>query len=130
VKTKLQHIVHLCKGCIAGLIIFTLNPINTKILLSMKNHSSKFRLLLIFGLLLLLVSCAPGNERFDLNPAGFWLGLWHGFISFFTFIISLFNDNVAVYETNNSGHLYDLGFILGIMFFYGGGSKGTCKRRR
>jgi hypothetical protein len=28
------------------------------------------------------------NEKFDVAPAGFWAGLWHGFISLFTFIIS------------------------------------------
>lgn len=86
--------------------------------------------MLFMALIFLVASCAPGNESFDADPAGFWIGLWHGFISLFTFIISLFNDSVMVYETANKGHLYDLGFILGIMFFYGGGSKGTCRRRR
>jgi len=85
---------------------------------------------LFFILVLLLASCAAGNERFDTDPAGFWMGLWHGFISLFTFIISLFNDSVGVYEAANKGHLYDLGFILGIMFFYGGGSRGSCPRKR
>ena len=89
-----------------------------------------FKVILFVILILIVASCAPGNERFDTAPAGFWAGLWHGFISLLTFIISLFNDNVKVYEIANKGHLYDLGFILGIMFFYGGGSKGTCKRRR
>jgi hypothetical protein len=88
------------------------------------------KVILFFLLILVLTSCVAGNERFDADPAGFWVGLWHGFISLFTFIISLFNDSVKVYEIANKGHLYDLGFILGIMFFYGGGSKGTCRRRR
>jgi hypothetical protein len=78
---------------------------------------------------LVLSSCAPGNIRFDTTPAGFWAGLWHGFISFFTFIISLFNDKVDVYEVANKGKLYDLGFILGIMIFYGGGSHSGRKWR-
>jgi len=76
---------------------------------------------------LLLTSCAAGNERFDLDPAGFWMGLWHGLISLVTFIISIFNSDVTIYEANNSGWPYNLGFILGIMIFYGGSSKGTCK---
>lgn len=88
------------------------------------------RIILLIMLALILTSCAAGNERFDADPAGFWAGLWHGFISLFTFIISLFNDNVTVYEIANKGHLYDLGFILGVMFFYGGGSRGSCPRRR
>jgi hypothetical protein len=77
-----------------------------------------------------LSSCAAGDTRFDLETAGFWAGLWHGFISLVTFIISLFNDNVTIYEVNNTGWPYNLGFILGAMIFYGGGSKGTCKRRK
>ena len=77
-----------------------------------------------------LTSCAAGNERFDIDLAGFWMGLWHGFISLVTFIISIFNDNVTIYEVNNTGWTYNLGFILGISIFYGGSSKGTCRRRR
>lgn len=84
----------------------------------------------LFVLILIVVSsCAPGNEKFDADPAGFWMGLWHGFISLVTFIISLFNDNVTIYEIDNTGKLYNLGFILGAMIFYGGGSKTSCKRR-
>jgi len=44
--------------------------------------------------------------------------------------VSLFNDNVTIYEINNTGWPYNLGFILGIMIVYGGSSKGTCRRRR
>jgi hypothetical protein len=85
--------------------------------------------MLAFAAILILTSCAAGNERFDMDPAGFWAGLWHGLISLVTFIISLFNSDVAIYEVNNSGWPYNLGFILGIMIFYGGSSKGTCKMK-
>ncbi len=77
-----------------------------------------------------LTSCTAGNDKFDIDHAGFFMGLWHGFISFFTFIISIFNDNVTIYEVNNTGWPYNLGFILGISIFYGGSSKGTMCRRR
>lgn len=77
--------------------------------------------------LFMLSSCAAGDQKFDIAPAGFWYGLWHGFISLFTFIISLFNDSVTIYEVNNSGWPYNLGFILGIAIFYGGGSKSSCR---
>ena len=73
-------------------------------------------------------SCTAGSESFDVDSAGFWMGLWHGFISLFTFIISLFNEHVSIYEINNTGKLYNLGFILGIAIFYGGSSK-SHKRR-
>lgn len=85
---------------------------------------------LIWGIVFMLVlsSCAAGNIKFDVDPAGFWMGLWHGFISLVTFIISLFNDNVSIYEINNTGKLYDLGFIIGIGLFYGGSCKSSCRR--
>jgi hypothetical protein len=84
--------------------------------------------LLLITIALIVTSCAPGSENFSVEPAGFFMGLWHGFISLFTFIISLFSDNVEIYEANNNGGWYNFGFILGISLFYGGGSKGTCRR--
>ncbi len=84
---------------------------------------------LLLAIVLLFASCAPGCEKYVDQQAGFWSGLWHGFISFFTFIISLFSDNVNVYEVNNNGGWYNFGFILGISIFYGGSSKGSCKRK-
>ncbi|MEE4259651.1 MAG: hypothetical protein V2I62_07825 [Bacteroidales bacterium] len=95
--------------------------------MKMKTYTNAFLILII---VLFLSSCAPGNEKFTTEVAGFWMGLWHGFISFFTFIISLFNDDVTIYELNNSGKLYNLGFILGIAIFYGGGSKSSCGKRK
>jgi hypothetical protein len=56
--------------------------------------------------------------------------LWHGLIVIVTFIISLFNDNVTVYEVHNNGGWYNLGFIFGVMMIFGGGGKGTCKRKK
>jgi len=85
---------------------------------------------------LLLTSCAAGPNTMvnQADPegevAGFWVGLWHGFISFFTFIISLFNSDVSVYEVHNNGGWYNFGFILGIMMFYGGGGSGSKRARR
>jgi len=55
------------------------------------------------------------------HPAGFFSGLWHGVISPITFIVSLFNDGVAIYEVHNSGGWYDFGFLIGV-----GGSWGSA----
>jgi hypothetical protein len=87
-------------------------------------------ILLFTVLILLLTACVPGNTKFDAAPANFWMGLWHGFIALFTFIISLFKDDVTMYEVNNVGKLYNLGFIIGVMMFWGGGSRGTCSWRK
>ena len=70
--------------------------------------------------LVCLVGCAPGSDRFVDEPAGFWAGLWHGFIIIVTFIISLFTDSVRVYEAQNAGGWYDFGFLLGLLLSVGG----------
>ena len=96
----------------------------------MKKILTQKPIILFVLMVLILVSCAPGNEKFDAAPANFWMGLWHGFISLVTFIISLFNDKVTIYEVNNVGKLYNLGFIIGVMLFWGGGSKSTCRWKK
>lgn len=72
-------------------------------------------------LLLTMAGCVGGNPGFQESPAGFWAGLWHGLILLFTFVISLFSESVRVYEVANTGALYDLGFVLGVCIFFGGG---------
>jgi hypothetical protein len=43
----------------------------------------------------------------------FWLGLWHGFILPFAFIVSLFNHKVTIYEVHNAGTWYNLRHLFG-----------------
>ena len=92
--------------------------------------------LLILFVLFTAFSCAAGPNPLtgttgeEEKPAGFWMGLWHGFIVLFTFIISLFTDKVSVYEVHNKGHLYDLGFLLGIMIFFGGSGGASRSKKR
>jgi len=91
----------------------------------------------LFGVILIVLlltatfsGCAAGDQRYAARTAGFWAGLWHGLICLITFVISLFNDTVHMYETRNSGHLYDLGFLLGAMIFFGGSPFGVFRKRR
>ena len=89
--------------------------------------------LILFLLLSLLLLCGCTAESHDLSqnfteaPKGFWWGLWHGVISCGTFIVSLFYENIAIYEVNNNGFWYDLGFLLGIGAF--GSSASRASRR-
>lgn len=86
--------------------------------------------------LVILTGCAagPNPEVNQVSPdgevSGFWTGLWHGCISFVTFIISLFSENVSIYEVHNNGGWYNCGFILGIMIAYGGGGSRGCRAAR
>jgi len=45
---------------------------------------------------------------------GFWGEVWHGLIVSFSFIGSLFSDDIAIYAVNNTGGWYDFGFVLGL----------------
>lgn len=73
-----------------------------------------------------LAACAAGDERFTgEDPAGFWFGLWHGLIALPALIIGLFADGVQMYERNNTGGWYDLGFLIGIGIMAGGGCRGA-----
>ncbi len=72
----------------------------------------------------IFVAAGPNEMQNSTNKegkiAGFWQGLWHGFIAPFAFGMSLFKENVGIYETHNNGRWYNFGFILGLMMVFGG----------
>lgn len=82
--------------------------------------------------LILVTSCAEAvqmNINFTSETYGFWSGLLHGIILPFSFIGSLFNDEVAIYAINNTGGWYDFGFVFGASIIFGGGSKSASRRK-
>jgi hypothetical protein len=90
-------------------------------------------LVAIVGAALLLSSCAAGPNPAagtGEDPAGFWLGLWHGIILPVTFVISLFTNDVSVYEAANNGNWYDFGFFLGVLVSLGGSGGGAGARAK
>ena len=72
-----------------------------------------------------LAIAGPGSKYqvSNASPAGFWAGVWHGMVSPITFMVSLFNPRVRIYEIHNRGRLYDLGFIIGATAVLGGGAQ-------
>ncbi len=98
----------------------------------------KMKLVLISLLALavmFLVGCAAGGNPVEDVPIdtqtldGFWSGLWHGIISPVTFIISLFSDNVNIYEVHNNGGWYNFGFMFGVSIIFGGPARAAASRR-
>ena len=93
-------------------------------------------LLIIILTALLVAGCTAGpNESVD-SPdeegkiAGFWQGLWQGFISPVTFIISLFSDTINFYEVHNNGGWYNFGFLIGVCIIFGGAGRGAKRHHR
>jgi hypothetical protein len=84
---------------------------------------------------LVLAACAAGPNNAAqtgaTHIAGFWWGLWHGVISPVTFIVSLFNQHVNIYEVHNNGGWYNFGFMVGVAVVFGGArGSGAARRRR
>lgn len=86
--------------------------------------------LLAGGLLLLLSSCMPGTQAMqERAPAGFFMGIWHGWIAPISLIGRLFNPAIRIYETQNTGWWYDFGYYMAIISGFGGLSLARKKER-
>ncbi|HEY5584024.1 MAG TPA: hypothetical protein VIK78_05985 [Ruminiclostridium sp.] len=68
-----------------------------------------------------LTGCVPGDGTYTAaKPAGFFWGIWHGWIAPFSLIMGLFKKNIRVYEIINTGWWYDFGFYIAIISGFGG----------
>ena len=91
-------------------------------------------LVLVLVLLSILAGCAAGPNQFKGTPsehhevAGFWLGLWQGFISPLVFVVSLFRRDLSIYEVHNNGAWYNFGYLFGLACFFRGSGKRTPRR--
>jgi hypothetical protein len=89
---------------------------------------------IIFLLLSVLAGCAPGSNpstgtvREHDGIAGFWLGVWQGFIAPFVFVASLFKSGLNIYEVHNNGAWYNFGYLFGVACFFGGGGNRTRRK--
>ena len=78
--------------------------------------NSTFKIFLVIVSALLLAGCADSvafEQADQVNQVGFWHGLWHGIILPISWIVSLFDSDVAIYAIYNNGGWYDFGFVLG-----------------
>lgn len=88
-------------------------------------------LILILAAMASMTGCTPGNGHFDAKePAGFFWGIWHGWIAPVSLVIGLFDNTTRIYETNNTGWFYDLGFYIAIIGGFGGISLSRKKMKR
>lgn len=73
-----------------------------------------FKNILIVLAILSLSGCATSMTGVNNGTAGFFTGFWHGFICIFSFIGSLFDNQIAIYQTPNDGAWYNFGFLTGL----------------
>lgn len=87
--------------------------------------------IVLLALALTLTSCLPGDGKNNVDkPAGFFTGIWHGWIAPISVIVGLFNKSIRVYEVNNTGWWYDLGFYMAVISGFGGLAFSRKSRRR
>ncbi len=84
----------------------------------------KQKLILVVLLALLMATlsgCVPGDGKNTVDdPAGFFWGVWHGWLAPLSIIIGFFKEGIRVYEVNNTGIAYDVGFYMAIISGFGG----------
>ena len=81
----------------------------------MKSRKMLLLGLMLLMLLMLLTACVPGDGTNSAQqPAGFFSGVWHGWIAPITLVLSLFNRHINIYEVYNIGFWYDFGFYMAL----------------
>lgn len=87
-------------------------------------------ILLVF-VLIGLSGCLPGDgSATSSDPAGFFWGIWHGWMAPLTLIIGIFDNDIRVYELYNTGWWYDFGFYIAIISGFGGLSLSRKRKKR
>jgi polyferredoxin len=77
--------------------------------------------LLFVAAAVVLAGCFPGGSTYSSDePAGFFSGVWHGWIAPLSLIVGLFKDGIRIYEPNNTGWWYDFGFYIAVIAGFGG----------
>lgn len=99
----------------------------------MKNKALRVIVLLasIALVSVVLVGCLPGNRTPGVSkPAGFLLGIWHGWIAPISLLLEIFRRDIRIYESVNTGFWYDLGYYMAIISGFGGLSFARKKKAR
>ena len=89
------------------------------------------KVIIIILLVSTFLGCFPGAGIGKANnPAGFFSGIWHGWIAPLSLIMGIFNKGIRVYDINNTGWWYVLGFYVAIISGFGGISLSRKKMKK
>jgi hypothetical protein len=87
---------------------------------------------LVAGLIFIIAfsGCFPGSSSYSSRePAGFFSGIWHGWIAPISLIVGLFKEGIRVYEPFNTGWWYDFGFYIAVISGFGSVALSRKKRK-
>ncbi|RKU22618.1 hypothetical protein C6500_03715 [Candidatus Poribacteria bacterium] len=91
----------------------------------------KLIFLLLLVAIITIVGCVPGDGNHTADePAGFFWGVWHGLIAPISLIWGLFNSEIRLYEPQNTGWAYDLGFYLAVIGGFSSFSSSSSSKGR
>ena len=92
--------------------------------MQMRKSRGFYIIVLTIAALVLFSSCLPTRsiplDPTSQKPAGFLLGIWHGWIAPISLNVRLFNPAVSIYQSYNTGWWYDFGFYMAIISGFGG----------
>jgi uncharacterized spore protein YtfJ len=78
------------------------------------------RLAVLVAFTVVIAGCAAGGGTYSpSDQAGFFSGIWHGWIAPLALIAHVFDGDIRVYETNNDGIWYDVGFYIAVISGFG-----------
>lgn len=87
----------------------------------MRSAPRAFLLRACLVLLLLSAGCVPGDGAATAeDPAGFFSGIWHGWIAPVSLILGIFNPELRIYEPHNTGWWYDFAYYVALIGGFGG----------
>jgi hypothetical protein len=97
-----------------------------------RDSMKKIGQICILGIIMMtLTGCLPGDGRANVvAPANFLWGIWHGWMAPLSLIVSIFTENIRIYEVYNTGFWYDFGFYMAILGGFGSLATRRKKKRR
>ena len=88
-------------------------------------------MIVMASVLVMVSGCFPGGSSYStLEPAGFFSGVWHGWIAPLSLIVGLFKDGIRIYEPFNTGWWYDFGFYIAVISGFGGISLFRSRKKK
>jgi hypothetical protein len=78
------------------------------------------KIAVLVGFAAIVTGCAAGGGSYGpSDQAGFFSGIWHGWIAPLALIAHIFDGDIRIYETDNDGIWYDVGFYIAVISGFG-----------